>query len=127
MNDMQIIDNSLTEIDEYHLTPSEEKLLQVLLNPHNVGKSVTDKCKLADISRTAYYEIIKRPEFIQLRNKTIIDLIQDYIPDVLSASVDVAITGGAKGYQDRRMLLEMFNVVVKENDSKITIINVGSQ
>jgi len=58
-------------------TPAELRLLKVLQNPDNFGKNPTDKAKLADISRTYYYEMIKKPHFQELMKRTSTELLVD--------------------------------------------------
>lgn len=126
MNEIESVKyNYLTDGDRYTPTPAEERLLEVLLNPDNLGKTVTEKCNLAKIARNTYYDIMKKPEFVKLQNSLAINLIRDKVSDVLQASVKCATTSGARGFQDRRMLLEMFGVVVKEDDNRIVIVNIG--
>ena len=125
MNELLRCNDNMTDGDRYTPTPAEEKLLEVLLNPENLGKTVTEKCNLAKIARNTYYDIMKKPEFVKLQNNLAINLIRDKVSDVLQASVKCATTSGARGFQDRRMLLEMFGVVVKEDDNRIVIVNIG--
>ena len=54
----------ITKLNGYNLTAAEQRLLEVLVNPANVGLSVTEKCKLANISRTTYYDLMQKPEFL---------------------------------------------------------------
>lgn len=102
--------------DKYKPTPAEQRLLETLLNPESVGKSVTDKCQMAEISRETYYGSMKKPEFTALLNKTSVDLIKDKISEILAASVKSATTGGSRGFQDRKMLLSMFGTYVERQD-----------
>lgn len=127
MNELTEYDGKNTSnIDGYQLTPAEQRLLETLLNPESVGKSVTEKCQMAKISRETYYATMRKPEFTWLLSKTSVDLIRDKIADVLNASIKAATTGGVRGYQDRRMLLEMFGIAVKEgDDNRIVIVNIG--
>ena len=125
MSELIGCNDNITEPNKYMPTPAEEKLLSVLLNPDNLGLSVVEKCQLAKISRTTYYEIMKRPEFAKLQNNLAVSLIRDKISDVLQATVNSAIKGGSRGYQDRRMLLELYGIAVKADDNRITIINIG--
>lgn len=127
MSELIRCNDNITEPNKYKPTPAEEKLLEVLLSPDNLGLSITEKCQLAEISRTTYYEIMKRPEFTSLLTRTSVDLVKDKIADVLSASIKAATTGGNGGFQDRKMLLEMFGVVVREDDNKIVIVNMSSE
>lgn len=62
--------------DKYKPTPAEKKLLEVLLNAENVGKSVQELCNLAGVSRNKYYDAMKKQEFVDLVNKTTMDLIK---------------------------------------------------
>ena len=56
----------MTENDKYKPTPAEKKLLEVLLNAENVGKSVQELCNLAGVSRNKYYDAMKKQEFVDL-------------------------------------------------------------
>lgn len=118
-------DNITSNTDKYEPTPAEQRLLETLLNPESVGKSVSEKCQMASISRETYYATMRKPAFTNLLSKTSVDLVRDKIADVLSASIKAATTGGNGGFQDRKMLLEMFGVVVKEDDNRIVIVNIG--
>ena len=66
----------MTENDKYKPTPAEKKLLEVLLNAENVGKSVQELCNLAGVSRNKYYDAMKKQEFVDLVNKTTMELIK---------------------------------------------------
>lgn len=120
-------DNSTTNSDGYLPTPAEQRLMETLLNPESVGKSIAEKCQLAEISRETYYKTMKKTEFTSLLTRTSVDLVKDKIADVLAASVKVATTGGNGGFQDRKMLLEMFGVAVREEDNRIVIVNIGGK
>jgi hypothetical protein len=121
-----IAPNEATELDNYKITPAETRLLEVLLDPANTGKNVTEKCELAEISREYYYRIIKKPEFLSLLSKTSIDLVKEKISDILTASIKVATSSGARGYQDRRMLLEMAGLISKDEVAgNVILIKIG--
>lgn len=124
MNEL-IRNDSNTDIDKYKPTPAEEKILEVCLNPNNIGKTVTEKMSIAGVCRETWYKAFRKPGFVNLINETAVDLVKEKVADILAASVEAATKGGVRGYQDRRMLLEMFGLVVKESDGKIVIVNIG--
>lgn len=104
-------ETALTNADNYGLTAAEQRLLAVKLNPENYGKSITAISKLAEISREAYYEIIKRPRWAAAYSATSMDFLRAHIGDILQASVKFA-KSDKGGHQDRKMLLEMAGVYV---------------
>lgn len=125
-NDVTVKDDYQTYANKRPLTPEEERLLEVLLNPEHVGKNVTQKCLAANICRASYYEIMRRERFLDCLNKTAVDLVRDKMAEVIATSVKVATGSGARGFQDRQMLLKMFGFEFQENvDVKIKVINAG--
>lgn len=116
MNELIEIDNSVTEINESHLTPAREKILEALLNPEFLGLSITEKCNLIGISRNCWYKAIKDQSFMSLVKKTNIDLIKESAHEIIAASKKVAINSGARGFNDRRMLLEMSGYYVPKSE-----------
>lgn len=110
--------------DVVKLTPAEQRLLEALLNPESSGKSVTEKCQMADISRETYYKTLKKVEFTNLLNKTAVDLVKENVVEIISAARKVAVNSGARGFQDRQMLLKMAGVLAdKDSDNRIQIVN----
>lgn len=107
MNELLRRNYNITGEDDYIPSPSEEKLLQVRLDPENIGKNITDLCQTAGISRQTYYEAIKKQGFVNLLNKLRLESLRNYISDVIDASFKTATTCGSRGYQDRKMLLEL--------------------
>jgi hypothetical protein len=120
MNEMTNNDLSIyTKYDEYLPTPGEQRLLEVLLNPSYYGKSITEKCQFADISRQTYYILMKKSEFTSLIKKTSIDLLKDRIGEILDASVKFAVSN-ARCSQDRRMLLELIGLYKEHKTLDVT-------
>lgn len=105
------------EIDGYKPTPAEERLLEVLLDPANLGKTVTEKCRLAGVSRDIYYKAMQKPGFCALLNKTALMLIRDKVADVLNATYKFAMQ--PKNHQDRKLLLELFDMYA--NKTKVEV------
>ncbi|MFQ7653332.1 MAG: phBC6A51 family helix-turn-helix protein [Enterococcus gallinarum] len=108
----------MTENDKYTPTPAEKKLLEVLLNAENVGKSVQELCNLAGVSRNKYYDAMKKQEFVDLVNKTTMALIKGKAANVLNAAYNFALT--EKGHQDRKMLLTIAGIYTDKQETEIS-------
>jgi hypothetical protein len=108
--------STLTKINEYEPTTAEKKLLEVLLNPENAGKSITEKCKIADISRTHYYDIMHKPEFLELCNVTAIDLIKGELMPLMAAAIKEAKNGS---FQHFKILMEMHGLYREKSDINV--------
>ena len=80
---------------EYQPTLSEEKLLEVLLNPEHRLKSVTDICSIACVDRKIYYRAYKKPEFVEYVMKESRSLVKEAIPAIILASARQAKRGDA--------------------------------
>lgn len=111
--------NSLvTDIAEYTPTPAEIRLMEVLSDPENLDKSVTQKAKLANIARKTYYEIIKKPEFSAYMNKLTYDLIKGRIGEVVEACFKFGTTEKSC-FQDRKLLLQMAGMYEDQSTVRI--------
>ena len=108
----------IAKLNGYTLTAAEQRLLEVLVNPANVGLSVTEKCKLANISRTTYYDLMQKPEFLQALNKTALLLIRDRVADVLNATYKFAMQ--SRNHQDRKLLLELFDLYANKQKVEVS-------
>jgi hypothetical protein len=117
--------NYLTENDEYSPTPAEMRIIEVSLNPEHAGKSITERCQLADVSRETWYKSFRKPEFNELVNKTSLDLIRDGLGDALAALKKSAANPSPKANPDRRLLFELAGVSKVADGDKIMIVNVG--
>lgn len=98
----------MTERNKYKPTAAEKKLLEVLINPDYLGKSVTTICKAAGVSRKKYYDAMGKEEFVGLVNDTTMDLIKGKASEVLNATYKYALT--AKGHQDRKLILTIAGI-----------------
>ncbi|MGM0124695.1 hypothetical protein IGI37_002089 [Enterococcus sp. AZ194] len=103
-----------TESDKYKLTAAEKKLFEVLVNPEHIGKTVTELCNLARISRNKYYDAMKKEGFVTLVNDTTMDLIKGKASDVLNAAYKYALK--EKGHQDRKMLLTIAGIYADKQE-----------
>lgn len=107
----------MTKNDIYKPTAAEKKLLEVLINPENLGKNVTELCNLANVSRNKYYDAMKKQPFQELVKHTTLELVKAKIGDVLNATYIYAL--GEKGHQDRKVLLTMAGLYAEKTDTTI--------
>lgn len=103
------------------LSRAEEKLLEVMLNPNNVGKSVTELCQAAGISRVWYYKIMEKESFKRHLTKTANELIKDKLLPVVNATLKYAMQ--EKGHQDRKLILTMANMYRDKSEN----VNINSE
>jgi hypothetical protein len=116
-NNISCIDN-VTKLDIYQPTPAELKLMEVLLNPEHRMKSVTDICKIADVSRQHYYNIIKKPEFTELCKQTATELIKAEILPLIYAGIKEAKRGS---FQHWKVLLEMAGLYSEKQNMQVNV------
>jgi hypothetical protein len=114
-----------TIADKYIPTAAEQKLIEVLCDPKNYGKSVTEICKVADISRDVYYTAIKKPGFVDYYNSIMLQIMKGKVGDVLKAVAKYAIEE-PRCHQDRKMLLEMAGIYTEKKIQEITGKDGGS-
>lgn len=118
-------DNCLTESDEYSPTPAELRILEVSLNPEHAGKTITDKCQIANVSRETWYAVFRKPQFKELVNKTALDLVHDGLSEAIAALRKSAANPSPKANPDRRLLFELAGVNKIADGDRIMIVNVG--
>lgn len=105
-----------TRGNDYKPTAAEKRLLEVLINPNNLGKSITHICELANISRRKYYDAIKKDDFNNLVNKITMDILKNKASNVLNATYKYSLE--EKGHQDRKMLLNILGVYTDKQEIK---------
>ena len=108
----------MTKGNIYKPTTAEKKLLEVLINPENAGKTVTDICNLANVSRRKYYEAMGKEEFSNLVNETTMDLVTAKACSVLNAAYKYAMK--EKGFQDRKMILTIAGIYVDKTQTELS-------
>lgn len=86
------------------LTEKEKSLLEVLINPENRMKSITDICKLAKCTRPVYYEAFSKPEFVEIYKQYSVDLVKQSVASVINTFIREAQRGS---FQHGKVLLEM--------------------
>lgn len=107
------------KLNEYQPTPSERKLLEVLLNPEHYKKSITEKCEIAGVDRGIFYIAMKKQEFVDLYNETIKAGIKASVGKVLQATEEFAIRFPGN-HQDRKILLEMAGAYIEKKDLNVS-------
>lgn len=115
-------ENTEQNLTNYELTPSEEKLIEALLNPENRMKKVTDLCQTIDISRETYYAAFKKPGFVEIYKQASKELINRSVGPVISAFIKEASRGS---FQHGKVLLEMADLYTEKSKQEITGANGG--
>jgi len=114
MEDLQ----NFTELD---LTEKEKNLLEVLLNPENRMKSITDICKLAKCTRPVYYEAFSKPSFLEVYKSRSVDIVKQSLSSIINTFVREAQRGS---FQHGKVLLEMAGVYTEAENVNLTGGNV---
>lgn len=120
-------DICLTESDVPHLSPAREKILQALLNPEFVGLTVTEKCQRIGVSRQAWYVALHDPAFMELVNKTSLDVLKEGISGVMAALLKSASNPSPKSNPDRRLLFELTGHTTKEINGNYILVKIDTQ
>ncbi len=107
----------LQNLTEYKPTEKEKNLLEVLLNPENRMKSVTDICKLAKCTRPVYYEAFSKPGFVSLYKAQSMDLVRQSVAPILNTFVREALRGS---FQHGKVLLEMADVYTENSKMELS-------
>lgn len=115
-----MIETALTEVNEYQPTAAEARLLEVLSDPTHFRKSITDKCEIAGISRVTYYEVMKKPQFVNLIPKTAMELVKARAMDLINASYEAALKGS---FADRELLIEMAGMHNGKPETQVQVNN----
>lgn len=125
MNELSRRNDNMTILDENDLSPAQQRVLEMCLDPECYGLSVTEKCNLEKykMARQTYYATLRLPGFSSLVNRRAKDLIGERIGEVLQASIKAATTGGVRGFQDRKLLLEMFGTYTPRQDIALSTEN----
>jgi hypothetical protein len=107
----------LQNFTQYEPTEKEKNLLEVLINPENRMKSITDICKLAKCTRPVYYEAFAKPEFVEIYNKQSVDLVKQNAASILNTFIREAQRGS---FQHGKVLLEMAGLYNEKQDIKLS-------
>lgn len=107
--------NGTKENLAYKPTTGEEKLLEILVNPEHKGKTVVKLCEIAEISQRHYYDIFKKPEFVEYYKQKSFELVKQSVMPVINAVVEQAKTGS---YQHAKLILEMADMYTEKKEVK---------
>ena len=88
----------------YIATACERKILDALLDPANKYKTVTELCRVADVSRDVYYDAFKKPEFQAYYRYLTLELVKQSVAPVINTFIKEATRGS---FQHGKVLLEM--------------------
>ncbi|CAK7069895.1 phBC6A51 family helix-turn-helix protein [Tissierella sp.] len=105
--------DSLQNFTNTNLTDKEKNLLEVLINPENRMKSITDICKLAKCSRPVYYEAFAKPEFVETYKQYSVDLVKQSVASVINTFIREAQRGS---FPHGKVLLEMAGLYTDKLD-----------
>lgn len=109
--------DDLQNITGYEPTEKEKNLLEVLINPENRMKSITDICKLAKCSRPVYYDAFSKPGFVQLYEQKSKDLIKQAVAPVINTFIREAQRGS---FQHGKVILEMAGMYAEKQQMDIS-------
>jgi len=108
---------AVQNLTEYQLTEKEKILLTVLLNPEYRTKSVTDMCKIANCTRTTYYESFSKPGFKAIYEEKTKEIVKQSIGPVVNAFVREALRGS---FQHGKVILEMAGLYSDKQQIEVT-------
>lgn len=109
--------DTLQNFTNTSLTEKEKSLLEVLINPENRMKSITDICKLAKCTRPVYYEAFSKPEFVEEYNRRSADLIKQSVASIINTFVREAQRGS---FQHGKVILEMAGLYTENSNIKLS-------
>lgn len=95
---------SSNKSDKYIPSKAEQKLLEALANPENRDKSVTEVCKIADISRDTYYRCFNNKRFKEAYKEMSLEIVRQAVAPVVNSCIAEAIKGS---FYHSKLILEM--------------------
>ena len=108
----------VTKLNNYNPTNAEVKILDVLSDPDNLRKNITEKSKLAGVSRKTWYASFAKSGFVSLIPNTSIEMIRARAIELTNAAIKA---GLGNSFADRKMLLETAGVI-SERPTNPTVI-----
>jgi hypothetical protein len=98
---------------EEDLTKIRENLMKIMIDPANRMKTVTDICKLAKISRTAYYKAVNDKAFMERYTEESKQLVKQALGPVVNSMVRQAQMGNTQAI---KIVLEMAGIYSERFD-----------
>lgn len=102
---------------KYKPTPTEEKLLEVLLNPENRFKKISEICDMVGCDRKTYERAFKKQEFVDIYNNSSVELVKKAVGPVLNSFIREANRGS---FQHGKVLLEMAGLYTETTKKEIS-------
>ena len=118
-------DKYLTESDAPPI-PAREKILMALLNPEFIGLTVTEEVSTDRCFRQAWYTALHDPAFMELVNKTSLDVLKEGI-SVLWRHCLKCLKSSPKSNPDRRLLFELTGHTAKEINGNYILVKIDNQ
>jgi hypothetical protein len=106
-------------------TACEKKIVDALLDPANRYKTITELCRVANVSRDIYYDAFKKPEFQEYYKYISLMMVKQAVAPMLNTFVREGLRGS---YQHGKAILEMADVyheggmTAQQSPSQINII-----
>lgn len=101
----------LQNVTDWTPTPNQARLLDAAVEC-GLGRSITDICKRAGVSRPVFYRAMEKPEFKAAWGATWQEAIKHHLPGIVAAQVHQALEGETPA---ARLLLEAAGVL-KQGD-----------
>lgn len=115
---------SIDPLDIYMPTPREADLLAILTDPYHRMSSVRNICERAGISRTTYFNMLKKPGFMDYYRAR----IKLMVKEIGGQLVNLGIREARKGsFQHWKVLMEMAELHSDKKETEHTgelVINV---
>lgn len=99
----------------YVPTENELKLYAILADPSNYSLSVKERCEKAGMCYGTYYACMARPEFREILQKGMFDMIHTRLQEVIDATFKFAVTEKTC-HADRKILLMMAGMYKDESN-----------
>jgi hypothetical protein len=88
-------------------THVEAKLLAAYLDPESWKLTKVELAERAGVSRPTLYRLLDSPTFLEKKKQVQLQALKGSIDRILDATVKCAVNDGPKGFNDRKLLMEM--------------------
>lgn len=106
------------------LNDLERRVVEVILNPENSGKSVTEKCEIANCGRQSWYRVLQKPSVVEAINQGSLLLIRDNLQPLVQKTLQYALESKSN-HQDRKYLFQLLGML--KNDGATVNVNTTSE
>jgi len=102
---------------EYAPTTAARKLLEVRLDPANRLKSISEQCRMADISRDSWYRLMEDDAYIEWEKGEAVKRLGRFAAPLLMTYVNEGLRG-SKQHAD--VLLDMLGIYTQRTRTELT-------